>query len=310
MDLAFFASCTILENIEKAYEAQGEIMKMNFANPKTDFTFKRLFGSDGHKRLTISLLNSILGRTKNNEIADIKFCNIENIPVAQGEKESYLDILCTDKLDNKFIIEMQVAKEQGFRKRSLFYTAFNIVDQMHDGDDYIKIKPVIFIGILNHPMFANRDRVISHHLLCDMDTGQQSFEEVEFHYVELCNFNKDLNELQTNLDKWLFFLKQAESLTMIPDEFAQLPEFKEAFQVIQQSLWTPEERRAYRKSLDALHQNNRLQAGIFEEGLEEGIQRKSQAVAVNLLKMGISVEVIAQGTGLSIEQIELLQKNL
>ncbi len=285
-------------------------MKMNFANPKADFTFKRLFGSDGHKKLTISLLNNILGRTKDNEIAEIKFSNIENIPAMDAEKESYLDILCTDKLDNKFIIEMQVAKEQAFRKLSVFYTAIGIVEQMHKADDYSKIKPVIFIGILNHPMFANRNRVISHHIVCDMDTATQSFEEVEWHYVELCNFHKELDQLQTNLDKWLYFLKKAESLTMIPDQFTNSPEFKEAFEVIEQSLWTPEERRAYLKSLDTLNKNNRLQAGIFEEGMQKGIQEEKEAVAINFLKMGISPEMIAQGTGLTVKQIETLKNKL
>ena len=284
-------------------------MKMNFANPKADFTFKRLFGSNGHKNLTISLLNNILGRTKDNEITGIQFCNIENIPAMDSEKESYLDILCTDKLDNKFIIEMQVAKEQAFRKRSVFYTALGIVEQMHKGNDYSKIKPVIFIGILNHPMFANRDRVVSHHIVCDMDTATQSFEEVEWHYVELCNFNKELDQLQTNLDKWLYFLKEAESLTMVPDQFTNSPEFKEAFQVIEQSLWTPEERRAYLKSLDALNKNNRLQAGIFEEGLEEGIQRKAEDIAIKMLKKNKDITEISDITDLTIEQIEKLKTN-
>ncbi len=277
-------------------------MKMNFANPQADFTFKRLFGKSGHEKLTISLLNNILGRTKDNEITQITFCNIENIPAMDTQKESYLDILCTDKLDNKFIIEMQVAKEQSFRKRSLFYTALGIVDQMQKGNDYNKIKPVIFIGILTHPMFADKARVVSHHMVCDMDTSTQSFEDIELHYVELCNFHKGLDQLQTNLDKWLFFLKEAESLTMIPDQFTNMPEFKEAFEVIEQSLWTPEERRAYLKSLDDLHKNNRLQAGIFEEGM----QQKAEAVAINFLKMGISSEIIAQGTELTIEQIDAL----
>ena len=285
-------------------------MKMNFANPKADFTFKRLFGNDGHKNLTISLLNSILGRTRDNEITKITFCNIENIPAMDSEKESYLDILCTDKLDNKFIIEMQVAKEQAFRKRSVFYTAVGIVEQMHKGNDYSIIKPVIFIGILNHPMFANKDRVVSHHIVCDMDTSTQSFEEVEWHYVELCNFHKELDELQTSLDKWLYFLKKAESLTVIPTQFAHSPEFKEAFEVIEQSLWTPEERRAYLKSLDALNKDIRLQAGIFEEGFEEGVQKEKEFVAINFLKMGLSSQIIAQGTGLSIEQIDELHKKM
>jgi predicted transposase/invertase (TIGR01784 family) len=285
-------------------------MKMNFANPKADFTFKRLFGSDGHKNLTISLLNNILERTEHNQITEIKFCNIENIPAMDSEKESYLDILCTDKLGNKFIIEMQVAKEQAFRKRSVFYTALGIVEQMHKGDDYSKIKPVIFIGILNHPMFANKDRVISHHIVCDVDTARQSFEEVEWHYVELCNFNKTLEQLKTNLDKWLYFLKEAASLSVIPDQFTNSPEFKEAFEVIEQSLWTPEERRAYLKSLDALNKNNRLQAGIFDEGLEEGIQRKAEAVAIKMLKKNKSFDEISELTELTIEQITTLKTKL
>lgn len=287
---------------------------MNFANPKTDFTFKRLFGSDGHKRLTISLLNNILERTKENEITEIKFCNIENIPAMDSEKESYLDILCTDKLQNNFIIEMQIAKEQAFRKRSVFYTALGIVEQMHKGDEYGKIKPVIFIGILNHPMFANRNRVISHHIVCDMDTAKQSFEEVEWHYVELCNFDKELHDLHTDMDKWLYFLKKAESLTVIPSQFAQSPEFKEAFEVIEQSLWTPEERRAYLKSLDELNKNSRLQAGIFEEGVEKGIEQgiekgvrqEKEQVAMRLLKKNMSLDDIAELIGLSIEQIHVL----
>ncbi|MGZ6250890.1 MAG: Rpn family recombination-promoting nuclease/putative transposase [Candidatus Chromulinivorax sp.] len=289
-------------------------MKMNFANPKTDFTFKRLFGSENHKRLTISLLNNILGRTKENAIIEITFCNTENIPAMDSEKESYLDILCTDQLQNNFIIEMQVAKEQGFRKRSFFYTALGIVEQMHKGDDYTKIKPVIFIGILNHPMFANKDRVISHHIICDMDTKQQSFQEGEWHYVELCNFHTSLENLQTDTDKWLYFLKHAENLTMIPNQFAESAEFQEAFEVIEQSLWTPQERRVYLKSLDELNKNNRLQAGIFEEGFHDGFEKgqfeEKQANAINFLKMGISVEQVAHGTGLTIDQVKDLKQKL
>lgn len=285
-------------------------MKMNFANPKADFTFKRLFGSDGHKNLTISLLNNILRRTEYNPIVEIKFCNIENIPAMNSEKESYLDILCTDKFNRTFIIEMQVAKEQAFRKRSVYYTSLGIVDQMHRGDDYSKIKPVIFIGILNHPMFANRDRVISHHVVCDMDTSTQSFEEVEWHYVELCNFHKELDELQTGMDKWLYFLKNAESLNIVPVQFSNSPEFKEAFEVIEQSLWTPLERRVYLKSLDELRKNNRLQEGIFEEGLEEGIQRKAEAVAIKLLKKNKDIVEISELTELTIEKIEDLKNKL
>ena len=281
-------------------------MSMNFANPKTDFVFKRLFGSDGHKKLTISLLNSILNRSQGNLITNVDFCNTENLPVAQGEKESYLDILCQDQLNHYFIIEMQIAKDQAFGKRSIYYSSLKIIDQMHDGDVYSKIKPVIFIGILNHPMFADKNRVISHHLICDMDTGRQSFNEVEYHYVELSNFHKELADLRTDLDKWLYFLKQAEDLKVVPDQFAQSPEFKEAFLAIEKALWNSEERRAYQKSLDVLNKDIRLQAGIFEEGM----QKSKEDVAIKLLKKNMQFDDIVEITGLSIEQIAVLAEAL
>ncbi len=285
---------------------------MNFANPKTDFVFKRLFGNDHHKNLTISLLNNILGRPEGNLIIDVTFCNIENTPESNEDKESYLDILCKDQKNHYFIIEMQIAKDQAFGKRSLYYSALKIIQQMEDGDTYSKINPVIFIGILNHPMFANKNRVVSHHLICDMDTGRQSFEEIEFHYVELSNFHKELDNLQSDLDKWLYFLKKAEDLTIIPDQFTQSTEFKKAFHVIQKALWTAEERRAYQKSLDVLHKDTRLQAGIFEEGLEEGIekgrQKEKETIALNLLHSNVTMNIIAQSTGLSIEHIQRLKK--
>jgi predicted transposase/invertase (TIGR01784 family) len=281
-------------------------MKMNFANPKTDYVFKRLFGIKGHEKLTISLLNNILNRKQGNLITEVTFCNIENVPVSEDDKESYLDILCKDQAGHYFIIEMQMAKDQAFGKRSIYYSALKIIDQMHDGDPYSKINPVIFIGILNHPMFANKNRVISHHMICDMDTGMQSFDEIEYHYVELSNFHKELDDLHTDLDKWLYFLKQAQDLQVIPSQFTQSPEFKKAFEIIEKSHWTKEERWAYQKSLDVLNKDIRLQAGIFDDGLTEGDRRAKLSVALNLLKLNLAVDKIAQATGLSIEQITRL----
>ncbi len=289
-------------------------MNLPFANPRTDFVFKRLFGSETHKNLTLSLLNNILGKTEGNLIKEISFNNTENMPIALKEKESYLDILCKDQRGYHFIIEMQVAKEAAFLKRSVYYSALKITEQMSNIDPYSKIKPVIFIAILSNPMFANRQRVISHHLICDMDTHQQSIEEMEYHYVELCNFTKTINQLETDMDKWLYFLQQAESLQVIPDTF-QAKEFQEAFHVIETMNWKHADRRAYRKSLDSLNVNLRLQEGIFEEGVEVGMEKgerkNAEKTALKLLrKKKDSIEEIADTTELSVEEVIALQKTL
>ena len=96
---------------------------------------------------------------------------------------------------------------------------------------------------MNKLLFSKNKKAISHHLICDMVTHEQSLKHLEFHYIELNNFHKKLDQLLTNMDKWLYFLKKADSLETIPQEFASSKEFKEAFQVLQQTLWTPAEKK-------------------------------------------------------------------
>jgi predicted transposase/invertase (TIGR01784 family) len=44
-----------------------------------------------------------------------------------------------------------------------------------------------------------------------------------------------------------------------------------------------------------------------EEGKTEGKMEEKQAIALNLLKQNLTIEVIAQATGLTIEQVQQLQ---
>lgn len=279
---------------------------MKFANPKTDFTFKRLFGNEHRKNLTIDFLNNLLERKQGNLITQITFCDNANIPTAETEKVTYLDISCTDQSDHHFIIEMQVAKEAAFLQRSQYYAAFALSNQLKKGDFYNQLQPVIFVGIMNNLLFSKNKKAVSHHLICDMDTQEQSLKHLEFHYVELNNFNKKLDQLKTNIDKWLYFLKKADSLETVPQEFADSKEFKEAFQVLQQTLWTPAEKKAYLKSLDEINRDIRLQEGMIEEGR----QKEKENIAINLLKMKLDSSIIAQSTGLSIEQINEISQEL
>jgi predicted transposase/invertase (TIGR01784 family) len=283
---------------------------MKFANPKTDFTFKRLFGNEHRKNLTINFLNNLLERKSDNLIIEIRFCDNANIPTAETEKVTYLDISCTDQSGTDFIIEMQVAKEASFLQRSQYYASFALSNQLKKGDLYNKLQPVIFIGIMNNPLFANEKQVISHHLICDINSGQQSLRHLEFHYIELSKFHKKITELETEMDKWLFFFKNADSLETIPQQFVGSKEFKEAFHVLEQSLWTPAEIKAYQKSLDVLNRDFRLQEGIFDEGLKKGAQQEKEAMVMKLLKKGIEISEIVDITELSFEYVEeLLKKN-
>ena len=289
---------------------------MKFANPKTDFTFKRLFGDEQRKNLTMNFLNNLLERKSGNLITQITFCDNTNVPEMEEYKYSSVDVNCTDQSGARFIIEMQVAHEVYFLLRSQYYASCALSRQLKKGVEYQFLKPVIFVGIMNHTIFDDTQDAITHNLICNSKTGQQTMHHLEFHYVELSKFNKELDELVTEMDKWLYFFKKADDLEIIPEIFAKSLDFVEAFHVVEQSLWTPAEHEKYRKQLDVMYRDEILQAGLEErgrqEGLEEGIQKgalkEKEAMAINALHEGLNVDLIVKLTSLSVEQIQSLKK--
>jgi predicted transposase/invertase (TIGR01784 family) len=274
---------------------------MKFANVQTDLTFKRLFGDDQRKNLTINFLNAVLNRKKGNLIKSLTFCDGANIPEIEDYKYSAVDINCIDEAGNRFIIEMQVAHQVYFLLRSQYYVAYALAQQLKKGQKYSTLIPVIFVGIMNHRLFEDRLKAITHHGICDLETRKQSMFHSEYHYIELANFNKTIDELETDLDKWLFFFKESQDLEIIPPIYQNSPDFLEAFHVLEKSLWTPEEQELYRKQLATIHHDDLIQEGLIEKGIEK--------VAINGLKEGLSLELLQKLTGLSIEQIQSLKKD-
>ena len=157
---------------------------------------------------------------------------------------------------------------------------------------------------MNNPLFTDNTDAITHHVICNAKTSQQSLQHLEFHYVELSNFHKQIDELENDMDKWLYFLKNAESLETVPQNFKSSKDFTEAFHVLEKSLWTAKELEKYRSDLNRINREFRLQEGIFEEGA----QTKATKVAENLIQEGFDTPFIVKMTELSIEQIEKLRE--
>src|SRR5436190_22825895 len=96
---------------------------MIFLNPCNDVAFKRIFGSEDNKSITISFLNSILELTGDKAIASIEFLNTEQLPQITDKKSNILDIICVDQKGAKYIVEMQVREVEEFGKRMVYYGA-------------------------------------------------------------------------------------------------------------------------------------------------------------------------------------------
>ena len=287
---------------------------MKFADPTTDFAFKKIFGSEDHKNVLIGFLNSILDLPA--AIVDVTLANPYQVPKIAELKDTVLDVRATDQDGQHFIVEMQVQKDVAFAKRSLYYTAKSYVQQLGAGQHYSVLEKVYFVGVLNFSIFDN-NKYITRHLILETETQQNLLADFEFTFIELPKFKKTLQALINDEDKWLYFLQNAEKLDNIPEPF-QTPVFKEAFEIATQSIWNKNELEVYeyqqmqrmiRESAEATAKNEGWQKGLQEglqEGRQEGWQEAQKTIARNLLDL-LDDATIAQKTGLTPEQIKRLR---
>ncbi len=284
---------------------------MRFADPKNDLAFKKIFGDENHKNILISFLNSVLDFRNEKIIVDVSLANPYQVPRIPELKETILDIKATNKSGDTFIVEMQKKDLGDFTKRSLYYTSKAYVSQLQKGNDYTVLKKVYFIGILNFNIFENKN-YISRHLIINQETNKQDLDDFEFSFIELPKFKKTLPELTDLLDRWIYFIKNASDLTIIPDEYKDIKEFREAFSIVTQTLWAAKELEIYEyislKEFDELNalrtaEKKGIKQGI-ETGIEQGIETSKLKIAKKSLQQGLDIETIVLITGLTIEEIK------
>ena len=283
---------------------------MQFADPKNDIAFKKIFGDKNHKNILISFLNSILDFKNEKIIVDVELANPYQVPRIPDLKETILDINATNKNGETFIVEMQKKDLGDFTKRSLYYTSKAYISQLPKGQDYSRLKKVYFIGILNFNIFENKN-FISRHLIVNQETDTQDIKDFEFNFIELPKFKKELKELNTLLDKWVYFLKYASNLTMIPKEYESIPAFQEAFSIATQNTWNTKELEVYEyvamKEFDELNALKTAEKKGLEKGMEKGERKAKLEIAKNLLDI-LDDETISLKIGLSVEDICKLRK--
>lgn len=278
---------------------------MRFLNPRTDFAFKKIFGSGQSKDVLISFLNALLyeGRAV---IADLEIIDPYQAPQLKGMKDTFLDVKATLNDSKTVIIEMQVLNVLGFEKRVLYNAAKAFSIQLDSGQGYARLNSVIALTITDFEMFPDSPKVVSRYALKEKDELTTYSDDIELVFVELPKFDKSLTELATITDRWIYFLKEAESLEVMPQAWQDTPAFEKAFQIAQLSNLSREELDIFeRKQLFLQDSRNAVLKGI-EQGIEQGEKQKAVAIAQALLDV-LDVETISQKTGLSVEDISQLR---
>ena len=283
---------------------------MIFMSPISDIGFKKLFANNKRKNILISFLNSVLEREEGHKITEVEITDPNNNPEHSREKHSIVDIRCKDQSNKMYIIEMQVVEQEDFAQRTQYYTSRAIAQQLKKGDNYGKLVPVIFVGVVDFKLFQSPE-YLSHHLIMNSKTHEQTLLQMEFHFLELSKFNKKVTELDGLVDKWIYLLKNACDFKQVPKELKKPAEIEEAMEALEQGMWTDAEIEAYEKYWDAV----RNEASIYNtwhgkgkvEGIAEGKKEQAIVIALKLLAKGVDISEIEGLTDLTVDEIKKLK---
>ncbi|MCM1001761.1 Rpn family recombination-promoting nuclease/putative transposase [Wolbachia pipientis] len=280
-----------------------------FLDPKNNYAFRRIFGTEKNKDILIHFLNDILGHIGEVEIKDVTFLSPIQNPDIAAKKESIVDVLCRDSTGVQKIVEMQVARTSGFEKRAQYYAAKAYSSQADIGARYQDLKGVIFIAITDFVLFPNKPEYKSDHVTLDQKTFKHDLEDFSFTFIELPKFPKTKeDQLESIVEKWCYFFRYANETS--DEDLRKIVGNDEiigrAYDELNQYNWSEEERFTYNQ--DKKREDDNL--SCLNQKFDEGMERGKIEVARNLLKAGISIDIISQTTGLPQAEIKQLQEEV
>ena len=275
-----------------------------FINPFTDVGFKRIFGQEINKDLLIDFLNALLEGER--RVKDIRFLDKELIPIYEKDRSLIYDIYCTDENGEQFIVEMQNREHVNFRERTIYYLSQAIARQGERGVDWkFSLKAVYGVFFLNFQLTQLPHKLRTDIILADRDTHEQFSDKMRYIFLELPSFTKEENECETDFERWIYVLKNMETLQRLPFK-ARNAVFQRLEQIVDIAAMSKEDRMKYDESIKVYR--DRLAVMEFErlKGVEEGRAETNLNVIRNLKQMGLAPEFIAQATGLSVDEVERL----
>ncbi len=282
---------------------------MTFINPKTDYAFKRIFGSSESTDILISFLNAMIYEG-NPTIEDLEIINPNLPPKVEGLKDTYLDVKAKLADGTLVIIEMQVLNVESFGQRVLYNAAKTYAFQLQKGEGYRMLKPVIALTLTDFEMFENSDKLISRFVYKEEDTNfTYTDNKIKLVFVELSKFTKQVNQLETLADKWMYFMKYARTITDVPEIMDSVPEIHKAFDIANQVNLTVDELADMERREMFIDDQQGAIIKAVKEAVQDALQQKELAIARQLLDR-LDDATIAQITGLSVQNVQNLRSQV
>ena len=288
-------------------------------NLRSDVGFKAVFADRNNKDILIGVLNQILPPEA--RIEDIKeYSDREQRRDVPYGKKTVLDLVCVDRNDRTFVVEMQASEEDFFFERCVYYASGLYHLELSDGVRYKGLRPVYVVSFLNYRLrhddesLWDTDHFISYWQFTERRTGMVANQTISIIFVEMTLFTKTLEECVTEFDRLFYIFKNSEGFQRIPEwieeaggisrrlaEACEVAAFdkekKLKYEIDKMNEWDIQAQKEYavRKGLE-----EGLQKGLREgreEGLEQGREEARLSIARKLFEAGTPVDVIVNCTG-------------
>ena len=292
-------------------------------NLRSDVGFKAVFADRNNKDILIGVLNQILPPEA--RIEDIKeYSDREQRRDVPYGKKTVLDLVCVDRDDRTFVVEMQASEEDFFFERCVYYASGLYHLELSDGVRYKGLRPVYVVSFLNYRLrhddesLWDTDHFISHWRFTEKRTGMVADQTISVIFVEMTLFTKTLEECVTEFDRLFYIFKNSEGFQRIPEwieeaggisrrlaEACEVAAFDKEkrlkYEIDKMNEWDIQAQKEYavRKGLEEGLQKG-LQKGLREgreEGLEQGREETRLSIARKLFEAGTPVDVIVNCTG-------------
>jgi predicted transposase/invertase (TIGR01784 family) len=287
---------------------------MQFVDVTNYVAFRKIFGQQEKKEVLISFLNAVITLPNQAIVEDVLIVNPYQLPIIADGKVSILDIKAKDTIGNTFIVEMQVAPSAYFHKRVTYYCSKSYADQIDKGENYQDLFPVYFIGILDFDI-SQSNHYFSTHKMSDTKTNEVVFSDIEYNVIELEKFKKTIDELEDIIDQWIYFIKNADNLDMIPNNTNDNG-LLSAYDQANKGTWTKEELDEYiyagiqigtERNKIVYAEQKGLEKGIeqgIKQGIEQGVMNAQKNTIINGYKNGFSLEQLSILCDISIEEVK------
>ena len=278
----------------------SEIIKAKYINLMVDWSFKRVFGTEVNKDILIEFLKVIFPQFA---ITDITYIPTEQLGIMEEDRKAIFDVLCKTEDGKTFLVEMQRGAQEHFFERALYYTSFPIMKQgkkaiakeEEKGKDPwdFSLDGVFFLGVLDFKY--EQDEMTEHrYQLLETKTLKRMTDKLEFVFVEVAKFNKREDELETDLDKWLYLLKNMSTLLERPAALRDRV-FGRLFDVAEYARLDDEERKKYVEAMNTTRDTFNMIAYARKQN--------SYEIARRMIDKGLDMDTILDVTGLTKEDI-------